>query len=142
MVVAFIVEGVEMVVVEKVYAKYYITPIRFVGISGIAGTVIWTVMLAIFTFVGCPFDDNHCVQDASGAYHLEHVPTFFSDLENDPFLIIMIVAKLFVVARYNYDTSTVVARANAMVLIIITIFSNGLVWMVGIAITLIGSGDD
>lgn len=55
MMAAFIIEGVEMVVVEKVYAEYYITPIRFVGVSGIAGTVIWTIMLAIFTNVGCPF---------------------------------------------------------------------------------------
>lgn len=57
-------------------------------------------------------------------------------------LIILVIAKLFVVARYNYDTSTVVAKANAMVLVIITIFSNGLTWIVGIIITLIGRGNN
>ena len=57
-------------------------------------------------------------------------------------MIILVIAKLFVVARYNYDTSTVVAKANAMVLVIITTFSNGLTWIVGITITLIGRGND
>ena len=54
----------------------------------------------------------------------------------------LVIAKLFVVARYNYDTSTVVAKANAMVLVIITIFSNGLTWILGIIITLIGRGNE
>lgn len=54
----------------------------------------------------------------------------------------MVLVKLFVVARYNYDTSTVVAKASAMILVIITIFSNGLTWLVGILITLIGNGNN
>jgi hypothetical protein len=54
----------------------------------------------------------------------------------------MIILKLAVVARYNYDTSTVVAKASAMILVIITIFSNGLTWIVGIIISLIGSGNE
>lgn len=70
MMTAFVIEGVEMVVVEKVYAEYYITPVRFVGVSGIAGTVIWTAMLAIFTNIGCPFEEKHCVIDMQGNAHL------------------------------------------------------------------------
>jgi hypothetical protein len=77
MIIAFIVEGVEMVVVEAIYAKYYVTPIRLVGLSGIAGTIIWSCILAILTFTGCPFEESHCVQDSNSHYHLEHVPTFF-----------------------------------------------------------------
>lgn len=142
MVVAFVVEGVEMVIVEKIYANYSITPMRLVGISGVAGVIIWSCVLAVLTFVGCPFEHSHCVQDSSSNYHLEHVPTFFSDLEGDAFLIVMVIVKLFVVARYNYDTSTVVAKSSAMVLVIITIFSNGLTWLVGIVITLIADGND
>lgn len=53
----------------------------------------------------------------------------------------MVLLKLFVVARYNYDTSTVVAKASAMILVIISIFSNGLIWLVGIIITLLGQGN-
>lgn len=80
MIVAFIVEGVEMVVVERIYARYYITPMRLVGISGVAGTIIWSCVLAILTFVGCPFNHAHCVEDSSSNFHLEHVPTFIEDL--------------------------------------------------------------
>jgi uncharacterized membrane protein YqgA involved in biofilm formation len=61
MVIAFVVEGVEMVVVEKIYANYYITPMRLVGISGVAGTMIWSCVLTVLSFVGCPFEHNHCV---------------------------------------------------------------------------------
>lgn len=51
------------------------------------------------------------------------------------------VVFLFAVARFNYDQSTVVATANAITLCIIRIFSNSLVWVIGIVVTLVG-GDN
>jgi hypothetical protein len=53
----------------------------------------------------------------------------------------MIVVRVLVSARYNYDMSSVVSKASAMALIVITIFSSCLTWLAGILITIIGSGN-
>ena len=45
------------------------------------------------------------------------------------------------VARFNYDQCTVIATANAFSLCIVRIFSNSLVWVVGIIITVIAAND-
>jgi hypothetical protein len=113
-----------------------------VGICGTAGTVIWTIVVTVLSFVGCPFAENQCVQDYDGNYHLEHVPTFFQDLSGDPFLIIMVIINILVIARYNYDVNRTIIASNAMIYQIISIFSNGFVWIIGILITLIGQGNE
>jgi hypothetical protein len=56
-------------------------------------------------------------------------------------MIIMVIINILVIARFNYDVNRVVIAGNAMVYQIITISSNGLVWIVGIVITLIGNGN-
>jgi hypothetical protein len=66
-----------MVVVEIIFTKYNITPNEFVGICGTAGTIFWTSLLIILTYVGCPFEDGNCVEDYTGSFHLEHFPSFF-----------------------------------------------------------------
>lgn len=53
---------------------------------------------------------------------------------------ILNVTFLISVARYNYDQSTVIIRASAITLCIIRIFSNSLVWVIGIIVTVVGRG--
>jgi hypothetical protein len=45
---------------------------------------------------------------------------------------------LIAVARYNYDLSTVIVKANAFTLCIIRISSNSFIWIIGIIVTVIG----
>jgi hypothetical protein len=68
--VAYVIEGLEMVVVEIIFTKYSITSNEFVGICGTAGTVFWTCVMVLVSFLGCPFGSSQCVQDYSGNYHL------------------------------------------------------------------------
>jgi hypothetical protein len=124
-----------------IYLKYAITPIEFVGVCGTLGTIIWTTLLIALNFLGCPFHKSHCVQDFDGYYHIEYVPSFFQDLSGDYFLILIIIANVFILARFNYDIGSVISIGSAMVLQILTTFSNILIWVVGIAITIIGSGN-
>ena len=51
---------------------------------------------------------------------------------------VLIVLCVVLIARYNYDLSTVIIRTNAVTMSILRIFSNLFVWIIGIVITLIG----
>jgi hypothetical protein len=45
-------------------------------------------------------------------------------------------------ARYNFDVNRVIAVADAMVFQIVTVFSSGFIWIVGIVITLFANGNE
>lgn len=130
-----------MVVIEIIFTKYYITPNEFVGISGTAGTVFWTMVMLVVSFLGCPLAAEQCVQDYDGGYHLEHAPTYFRDLSEDPFLIVMAVVNTLALARFNYEVNRVIVISDAMTYQVVNIFSNLFVWMVGITITLLANGN-
>jgi hypothetical protein len=59
--IAFSIEGLEMVVTEIIFTKYSITSNEFVGICGTAGTVFWTLLMVLLSFLGCPLDSSQCV---------------------------------------------------------------------------------
>ena len=40
------------------------------------GFALWSVVLAVLSVVGCPFNTSQCVKDFEGNYHLEYVPVF------------------------------------------------------------------
>lgn len=60
-VIAYIIEGLEMVVVEIIFTKYNVTPNEFVGICGTAGTVFWTLVIVLVSFLDCPWSADQCV---------------------------------------------------------------------------------
>lgn len=53
----------------------------------------------------------------------------------------MTIGFIFVNIWYNYDINTIVQRKSAMVYQLVSIFSNGVVWAIGIIITLLGGSD-
>lgn len=140
--IAFTIEGLEMVVIEIIHTKYDVTANEFVGIMGTAGTVFWTCVIVAVSYLECPMKEDQCVQDYQGGYHLEHFPSYFRDVITDPFLITMGIINLLAIARFNYDVNRLIAVANAMVYQVVNIFCNLFIWAVGITITLIGSGDE
>jgi uncharacterized membrane protein len=54
--IACCIEGLEMVVIEIIFTKYSVTYNEFLGICGAAGTVFWTLLMVLFSFLGCPMD--------------------------------------------------------------------------------------
>ena len=112
-----------------------------VGYQGLIGFVFWTGLLIAVKQLGCPFSEDQCVFSSDGSTHLEDYSSFFTEIGANGYLLALNVIFLFAVARFNYDQSTVVATANAITLCIIRIFSNSLVWVIGIVITLI-AGDN
>jgi hypothetical protein len=112
-----------------------------VGWQGIVGTILWSILMIILSFVGCPFSEQHCVRDNSGNLHLDHFEMFFISQGSNIFLLVITIIFLFGVARYNYDYSIVIIKINALTVCILNIFSNSLIWIIGIIVTLI-AGDD
>jgi hypothetical protein len=66
---------------------------------------------------------------------------FWDSLQKDGYLLGLIIGFLLLVARFNFDQSTVILKTSAVTLCILRIFSNGLVWVFGIVTTII-AGDD
>jgi hypothetical protein len=64
---------------------------------------------------------------------------FFIALGSNKFLLIITIAFLFLVARFNYDNSMVIIKTGALTVCILGIISNSLVWTLGIIITIIGA---
>lgn len=54
----------------------------------------------------------------------------------------MLILNTLIIARYNYDVNRVVIVGSAMIFQVVSIFSNGFVWIIGIVITLIGRPND
>ena len=131
-------QALQAIAYERVYGQYDITPLQMVGYQGLIGVVFWTALIVVMKQLGCPFSDEQCVFSSEGSTHLEDYSSFFSEIGANGYLMILNVVFLFAVARFNYDQSTVVATANAITLCIIRIFSNSLVWVIGIVVTLIG----
>jgi hypothetical protein len=77
------------------------------------------------------------VEDSQGFLHIEHIPSFFGDLANDPFLIAILIIHVLLMGRYNIEINNVISIGSAMIFQIVTVFSNGFVWLVGIAITIV-----
>lgn len=113
-----------------------------VGYQGVIGTIIWTPLLVLFKYTACPFSDAQCVFGSDGGTHLEDYSTFFDEMGLDGYLLALNLIFLVAVARFNYDQSTVIVKANAFTLCIIRISSNSLVWIIGIIVTVIGNGDN
>jgi hypothetical protein len=44
-------------------------------------------------------------------------------------------------ARFNYDVNRLIIVADAMIFQVVSIFSNGFIWLVGIIITLCANGN-
>jgi hypothetical protein len=51
--IAYVIEGLEMVI-EIIHRKYDETANELVGIMWTAGTVFWTILMVVVSFLGCP----------------------------------------------------------------------------------------
>lgn len=67
---------------------------------------------------------------------MEYIPAFLHETIKDPFLLTTIILNILIIARNSYDVNNIIALGNAMMFQIVAIFSNGFVWLSGIAITL------
>jgi hypothetical protein len=56
--------------------KYYIHPLKFIGIQGLWGILIMTIVLPIINFIPCDYPDI-CVKDYDGKMYLERFNIFF-----------------------------------------------------------------
>ena len=138
--IATAMQAILSIVYERIYGKYDITPLQMVGYQGAIGSIFWTIFIVLVKIFPCPFADNQCVFDNNSNTHLEDYSTFFNELGNNAYLLILNAAFLLAVGRFNFDQSTVIATASAFTLCIIRISSNSLVWIIGIILTVVGGG--
>jgi energy-converting hydrogenase Eha subunit E len=138
---AFIIVGLQMVVTEKIFLLYAISPNQFSGYCGAMGSALLTSLIALFSFTSCPLDASQCVADSQGNYHLESFPGFFDDLSGDWYLILLVALNVVAIGRFYYDRNTLVFVGNAVLSQLVNIFANGIIWIAGVLVTVIGEGN-
>lgn len=96
----------------------------------------------MFSNVGCPFENSQCISDFNGNYHLEYLPMFIQDLRENNLLIILIILYIIACGVLNYSMTKVIMVESAMVNVILMIFNNCFIWIVGIVITLSANSNE
>jgi hypothetical protein len=75
--VALVLQGLLVPVIEKIYVTYEVHPLLLVGWQGLVGTVLWSGVMVVLMFVGCPFSSSQCVVGVDGSNYIENAVIFF-----------------------------------------------------------------
>jgi len=112
-VLAQIFQASMMVYEEKIMSQYTVQPLQCVGMEGMFGILICTVLLVVLHFLG--------MADTPGAFY---------QMRMSPLLTVSIIGSFLAVAVFNYSGATVTQRASAVARTTIQMSSTILIWMV------------
>lgn len=85
MIGSILIQGSQFIVEEKLFADYYLAPLRVVGWEGIWGTILFLILLPILQFISC--DDQFC----SVTGYVEDSWFAMRQAWHNPFTLIMLI---------------------------------------------------
>jgi len=121
--------------------KHTINPLQMVGCEGVFGMVIVTFIALILSISPCPFQENICVFDSFGNPYFERIDVFFAEVFTDGILFVLTLVGLVTVGLYNLNGVRITKLIDALTRSLLNITKTGIIWILGIIITLI-AGDN
>ena len=112
-----------------------------VGCEGVFGMVIVTFIALILSISPCPFQENICVFDSFGNPYFERIDVFFAEVFTDGILFVLTLVGLVTVGLYNLNAVRITKLIDALTRSLLNITKTGIIWILGIIITLI-AGDN
>lgn len=116
------------IVEEKLLGDYYLDPLKVVGLEGLWGVVIYSVLLPIFQYIPCNIDDlcpYGVVEDSKLAFY---------EFGTNPILIILSCGICCSIACFNAFGVTVTKNASAAQRSTIDTSRTVLIWIFFLAV--------
>lgn len=93
------------------------------------------IIILIFNFSACPLDQKYCVC-FDGNLYIENISAYFSDIADQPLLILFAIMIMITCAIHNALSVTVINSFNALGRTVIHALTMPPIWMIGIILTL------
>jgi drug/metabolite transporter (DMT)-like permease len=116
--------GGQFVTEEKLFADYYLHPLRVVGWEGAWGTLIYLILLVIFQFIPCGNNKDFCPHGT-----LEDTPAALREWGKEPVLWITTIFFVISIASFNSVGVTITKYASSAQRSTIDMCRTAIIWV-------------
>lgn len=103
--------------------------------------IIVTFIALVLSITPCHFEENICVFDSFGNPYFERIDVFYGEVFSDGILFMLTFVGLVTVGLYNLNGARITKLIDALTRSLLNITKTGIIWVLGILITLI-AGDN
>jgi drug/metabolite transporter (DMT)-like permease len=118
---------------EKLLKSYKCHPLKLVGFEGMWGTIIYSILMIIFKFSSCPFDDPKlrdkvCVFNGQ-EWLIEDVVFAFRQLGNNGLLLFFAILYTLSISLFNYIGINITKQVSAAARAVVDTIRTVIVWL-------------
>lgn len=119
---------------EKLMKVYNCHPLKLVGFEGMWGSLIYAILMIIFKFTPCPFDDklkgSICVQNEKGEWLVEDIIFAFKQLGNNGLLLFFAILYTLSIAIFNFVGVTITKQVSSASRAVVDTIRTLVIWIV------------
>jgi uncharacterized protein YggT (Ycf19 family) len=141
MVVSLVFNGFLYAYEQKLLQEYKVSPLEMVGWEGVYGTVFSLLIVAILSFMPCPYTGTKCVYNNEGQAFMELPSVYLVQIFSNFALFLLVIAGLIMNAFYNYYGVTITQTMDSLTRSLLNVCRTALIWIAGIAISLWSYGE-
>ncbi|CAD8065849.1 unnamed protein product [Paramecium sonneborni] len=129
--------GIKFVSEEKLFDVYYIHPFEIVGIEGLQGFSVYSILAVALTFIQCPSSMNNiCIQKRmTDLFYFERADFYFLQIFASGLLLLWVILSIFTIATFNICGVSVTKYVSSLARSIVDVSKTLIIWVVSLAIT-------
>jgi hypothetical protein len=112
-----------------------------IGWEGVFGMAIIGCVSLILSFVPCHISPKVCVNDSNGSPYFERIDSFFVELFSNAGIGLLMLLGFITLAIYNLNGVRITKLFDALTRSLLNISKTATVWVLGILLTLLISGN-
>lgn len=116
--------GIQFVIEEKILTQSFLHPLKLVGLEGLWGILLSSIVLLVMSFIKCHSESEFC-----NGGHLEDIPATFKQVFGNSSLLLAVIIAIVNSSFFNFFGISVAKYVSPIVRTSISVIVSILVWI-------------